>query len=134
MDKPTHQLLADRTGFTLIEIIAVLVIISTIAAIAVPKYIDLDENAKDRAISSGVAELNGREALTWANLRVAGAYSSDNDVFTAVDYYIGSDYSWGAGPNRGAGGGGTLVFQGTKNVVLDRTDSSADNPARWARQ
>ncbi|KPJ76752.1 MAG: hypothetical protein AMJ54_10460 [Deltaproteobacteria bacterium SG8_13] len=134
MEPSPHHLLSDRTGFTLIEIIAVLVIISTIAAIAVPKYIDLDENAKERAVSSGVSELNGREALTWANLRVAGAYGSDNDVFTSIDYYLGSDYGWSAGPNRGAGGGGTLVFQGTKEIDLDRTDSSADNPARWDRR
>ena len=129
-----HQQLPGQTGFTLIEIIAVLVIISAIAAMAVPKYIDLDENAKDRAISSGISELNGREALTWANLRVAGSYGSDSDVFDTVDYWIGSDYGWSAGPNRGAGGGGTLVFHGTKEVILDRTDSSNDQPARWARQ
>ena len=130
---PHHQL-PGQTGFTLIEIIAVLVIISAIAAMAVPKYIDLDENAKDRAISSGISELNGREALTWANLRVAGSYGSDSDVFDTVDYWIGSDYGWSAGPNRGGGGGGTLVFQGTKEVILDRTDSNNDQPARWARQ
>ena len=129
-----HQQLSGQTGFTLIEIIAVLVIISAIAVMAVPKYIDLDENAKDRAISSGISELNGREALTWADLRVAGSYGSDSDVFDTVDYWIGSDYSWDTGPNRGAGGGGTLVFQGTKDVVLDRFDSNNDRPARWARQ
>ena len=72
--------------------------------------------------------------LTWANLRVAGSYGSDSDVFGAVDYWMGSDYSWDAGPNRGAGGGGTLVFQGTKDVILDRIDSNNDRPARWARQ
>lgn len=130
----THDLLWDVSGFTLVEIIAVLLMISAIAAMAVPKYIDLDENAKDSAINSGISELNGREALTWADLRVGGTYVSDNDVFSTVDYYIGSDYGWSAGPVRGAGGGGTLVFQGSKDVELARTDSSPDNPARWARK
>jgi prepilin-type N-terminal cleavage/methylation domain-containing protein len=126
--------LSGQTGFTLMEIIAVLVIISTIAAIAVPKFIDLDENAKDRAISAGVSELNGRETLTWANLKMAGAYGSDADVFTAIDYWIGSDYGWNAGPVRGAGGGGTLVFLGSSSAELDRIDSSEDTPARWRRR
>jgi prepilin-type N-terminal cleavage/methylation domain-containing protein len=134
MDGSPHRLLSGRAGFTLIEIIAVLVIISTIAAIAVPKFIDLDENAKDRAISSGVSELNGRETLTWANLRVADTYGSDNDVYLAVDYYLGSDYGWSAGPVRGAAGGGTLVFQGSKDVELVRTDSTDSSPPRWARK
>ena len=111
-----------------------LLIISAIAAMAVPKYIDLDENAKDSAINSGISELNGREALTWANLRVGGTYGNDSDVFSAVDYYMGSDYGWSAGPVRGASGGGTLVFQGSKDVELARTDSSADQPAKWTRK
>ena len=133
--KPLPQhLVSGHAGFTLIEIIAVLVIISAIAAIAVPKYIDLDENAKDRALSAGISELNGREALTWADMRIAGTYGSASDVFTAIEYWIGSDYGWSAGPNRGPAGGGTLVFQGTKAVELDRIDSSADNPARWQRR
>lgn len=134
MDGSTHRLLSGRAGFTLFEIIAVLIIISAIAAIAIPKFIDLDENAKDRAISSGISELNGRETLTWADLRVAETYGSDNDVYLAIDYYLGSDYGWSAGPDRGASGGGTLVFQGTKNVDLARTDSSLDSPAKWARK
>jgi prepilin-type N-terminal cleavage/methylation domain-containing protein len=127
-------MLSGHTGFTLMEIIAVLVIISTIAAIAVPKFIDLDENAKDRAISAGLSELNGRETMVWADLKVAGAYGSDSDVFSVIDYYLGSDYGWNAGPVRGASGGGTLVFLGTRQANLDRIDSTEESPARWRRQ
>ena len=134
MEKAPHQQLPDQTGYTLFELIAVMVILGMIIAIAVPKYIDLDENSKDRALDAGISELNGREALTWASLRLNGTFGSDTDVFTTVDYWIGSDYGWDAGPNRGASGGGTLVFQGSKDVILDRTDSNADQPARWARQ
>ena len=103
-------------------------------AIVIPKFIDLEANAKDRAISAGVSELNGREALTWANLRFTNTYGTDNDVFATVDYWLGSDYNWSVGPVRGAAGGGTLVFEGSASVELVRIDSSATMPSRWARK
>ncbi len=63
----------DSRGFTLIEIIAVLVLLGMLAALAIPKFINLDQNAKDRAIDSGISELNGRESLVWADAKVSVA-------------------------------------------------------------
>ena len=50
----------DQAGFTLLEIIAVLVIMSILAVVAVPKYFDLQEQARQKAMGTGVAEAVGR--------------------------------------------------------------------------
>jgi MSHA pilin protein MshA len=50
----------NQKGFTLIEIIAVLVILGILAAIAIPKYFDLQENAKQKAVNGALAEGVGR--------------------------------------------------------------------------
>jgi len=50
----------DQAGFTLLEIIAVLVIMSILAVVAVPKYFDLQEQARQKAMGTGIAEAVGR--------------------------------------------------------------------------
>lgn len=124
----------NHNGFTLIEIIAVLIILSLLAAIAVPKFIDLDSNARDLALDSGISELNGRESLTWADIKVSPIeFVSDAQVFSAMNYDLGADYDWTGAPTSGAGGGGTLQFSNTKEIQLVRSEATTDSPSRWSR-
>jgi prepilin-type N-terminal cleavage/methylation domain-containing protein len=47
-------------GFTLIEIIAVLVLLGVLAAVVVPKYFDIVQDARTAALDQGVAEAQSR--------------------------------------------------------------------------
>jgi len=53
-------MLRSQKGFTLIEIIAVLVILGILAAVAVPKYLDLTGEARRMAAQGAIAEIKGR--------------------------------------------------------------------------
>ena len=118
-----------QKGFTLIEIMAVMVIISTLAAVAVKKYIYIEDTAQLKAIEAGVTELNSRETLTWTNhMFAAGGYQNDGAVWTAMaaDTYLGAEYGWSGAPNDT---GGTLVFS-DQAVTLTRESSNQTTPAR----
>jgi len=124
------NLLKKDEGFTLIEIIAILIILAILAAVAIPRYVDLTANAENRAIDAGVSELNGRESLTWANIKIStGGWVDDATTFAAVSTDLGADYTWSV---AAAVGGGTLDF-GSQSVALTRTASTNLSPGRWSR-
>ena len=121
-----------ENGFTLLEIIAVLVILSILAAIAVPKYVSLDESARQRAIDAGIAELNGRETLTWSNEKISDSgWVSDEKTFGFIDPYLGDEYVWGT--DEPTETGGTLTFKNSAPTTLTRVESTSVKPGGWSR-
>jgi prepilin-type N-terminal cleavage/methylation domain-containing protein len=141
------KILQDEKGFTLIEVISVLIILGILSAVAVPKYIALEDDARNRAVDAGIAELNGREKLMWAKFLLAdGRYTDDQTVFDSMiagEYYdLGEDYKWRNNINDPLSiivnpkiTGDGLAFQKMKTGIrLQRLPSSRGQPAIWIRE
>ena len=121
-------LIANRKGFTLIELIAVMVIMGVMVSVAIKKFDILSDTASITAIKSGVRELNIQETLVWTQIKLSETgWTSDADVYSGVDKKLGQGYSWNPGPNIS---GGTLHYK-SQLIVLVRDESKRNSVGSW---
>ena len=122
------QLTVNNKGFTLIEVVAVMVIVSVMASLSIKKLDLVSHTATDRVIENGLRELNTRETLVWAKIKLSdGGWVNDANLFSELDTNLGQDFSWTAEPTVA---GGTLQFRSI-SITLTRTPSSNESVGSW---
>ena len=111
LNKKRASLGNGEKGFTLIELLVVVIIIGILAAIAIPIYIGVQNNAKDSAVQSD---------LTNIKTAVVSYYTNKNSMPTTA--MLNSNLSTASTP--GLGEFGFTQGAGTKNVTLTGTSSA----------
>lgn len=72
--------LRNERGFTLIEVIAVLVILGVLAAVAIPRYLNVIEQARIMAAQGAIAEVKGRLSSAQAKYIMANNGRAPNST------------------------------------------------------
>ena len=125
--KKRHSL-GNQKGFTLIELISIMIILGVMGSVAIRKYDNLTNTANERVLAVTVKELNARESLIWANMKISNeGYTNDTDAYTALNTDIGSRLKWNPGPTID---GGTLHIE-SQSIVLNRTQSTNSAAGKW---
>ena len=126
---PKRKLLQNDKGFTLVEIIAVLIILGILAVLAVSRYVDLEQKARKNVFSTVLNEINAREFLAWSDQKISGSgYVSDAKIFGEMNYDVDPNWAWNPGDPTISGG--TLNFKG-ESFTLSRATSTNQIPAVW---
>jgi prepilin-type N-terminal cleavage/methylation domain-containing protein len=84
--------LRNQKGFTLIEIIAVLVILGILAAIAIPKYLDMATDARAKALAGATASLISAASMEYGQRLLNATASASTFTPSAGGYTVG-DFS-----------------------------------------
>ena len=120
----------NQKGFTLIEMVSVMIIMGVVASVSIQKFDIVSDTANQRALITGIKELNVRESLVWSNMKISNeGYTTDEDLWLSMKTDLGKGYEWVAGPVRN-GGGNTLKFK-TASRSLTRHVSTDSTAGRW---
>jgi type IV pilus assembly protein PilA len=120
MTKAIQRRRAGDGGFTLIELMVVVMIIAVLIAIAIPSFLGFRNSARDRSAQSDIRNVLLVEKAVWLNKAAYTAVAAD---ITAFEANAKIDATGVAGVS--------LLLNGTQTVCIQRISASGTAFGIW---
>ncbi len=78
-----------QSGFTLIELVVVIILLGVLAATAVPKFVDLQSDARVSSLQGLKGALEGAALLTYARAAIDGLTNESDKEVNGIDIRYG---------------------------------------------